>query len=90
MTSLNYYNTINALLLRIAVDIACYDNHDVESHLHVHVLIELESHPHVPVELESHPHVPVELESHLHIPVEVLGFESCVHTNCMLCLHKHT
>lgn len=55
-------------LLRIAVDIGCYDNHDVESHVHV----------------------PVELESHLHIPIEVLGFESCVHTNCMLCLHKHT
>lgn len=78
MTSLHYYNKINALLLRIAVDIGCYDNHDVESHVHV------------PVELESHPHVPVELESHLHIPIEVLGFESCVHTNCMLCLHKHT
>lgn len=58
MTSLHYYNKINALLLRIAVDIGCYDNHDVESHLH--------------------------------IPIEVLGFESCVHTNCMLCLHKHT
>lgn len=68
MTSLHYYNKINALLLRIAVDIGCYDNPDVESHVHV----------------------PVELESHLHIPIEVLGFESCVHTNCMLCLHKHT
>lgn len=68
MTCLHYYNKINALLLRIAVDIGCYDNHDVESHVHV----------------------PVELESHLHIPIEVLGFESCVHTNCMLCLHKHT
>lgn len=68
MTSLHYYNKINALLLRIAVDIGCYDNHDVESHVHVLV----------------------ELESHLHIPIEVLGFESCVHTNCMLCLHKHT
>lgn len=68
MTSLHYYNKINALLLRIAVDIGCYDNHDVESHVHV----------------------PVELESHLHIPIEDLGFESCVHTNCMLCLHKHT
>lgn len=68
MTSLHYYNKINALLLRIAVDIGCYDNYDVESHVHV----------------------PVELESHLHIPIEVLGFESCVHTNCMLCLHKHT
>lgn len=65
MTSLHYYNKINALLLRIAVDIGCYDNRDVESHVHV----------------------PVELESHLHIPIEVLGFESCVHTNCMLCLH---
>lgn len=68
MTSLHYYNKINALLLRIAVDIGCYDNNDVESHVHV----------------------PVELESHLRIPIEVLGFESCVHTNCMLCLHKHT
>lgn len=68
MTSLHYYNKINALLLRIAVDIGCYDNHDVESHVHV----------------------PEELESDLHIPIEVLGFESCVHTNCMLCLHKHT
>lgn len=49
MTSLHYYNKINALLLRIAVDIGCYDNHDVESHVHV------------PVELESHLHIPIEV-----------------------------
>lgn len=44
-----YYNKINVFLLRIVVDIGCYDNYDVE--LYVYVFVELELYLYIFIEV---------------------------------------